>query len=160
MAVNLIFDTNTPYTPPDANAVNFDFSPVITIPNSPAKDIAILLNDEGIAELGVNLFAYGSELKNNAQLVVIDTGGVESDQPQTYRSPTFQMLCFGDTGAGADDSYRLIKTAELFLLDKTQAIIQGTCYAQFLQTGDIAYLGKDENDRPVWSGNYLCDRSI
>jgi hypothetical protein len=130
------------------------------LPNSPAKDIAILLDSENIAVLGENLFAYGAELKKGAQLVVIDTGGIESQQPQTYRTPTFQLLCFGEVGAGADSAYELVKSAELFLLNKTQAIIQGTCYAQFLQRGDLAYLGKDENDRPVWSGNYLCDRSI
>lgn len=126
---------------------------------SPALDVCDFLNAEGQATLGDNLFAFEIDDMAETQIVFIDTEGVESPIPNSYRSLTFQMLVRGEKNDNPINPYNLANQIDEFMVGFGTFEVGGRRYAGGVyQQSGIAYIGRDEEARPVYSANYFVYR--
>ncbi len=126
--------------------------------------IAFLLSDAGgFGALGDDIFggAWGDA---DQQVLVLDGVGVPSDIKQLFENPGFQIICRGkkpsDVGYRDVDVYRRAKAISNFLISQPDHVdIQGVCYTGFEPSTNIAPLGKDENERFMYSMNFTTFRN-
>ncbi|MCK5641221.1 MAG: hypothetical protein KAJ19_10500 [Gammaproteobacteria bacterium] len=129
----------------------------MTIP-AVSEDIKDLLDSAGLTP-GTDLFIMEWGKDVDAQTLILDSGGIDSDLKDIYAQPTFQILVRGkssDGGIGASDQMRAIHE---FLIARPTEAINGRTYLQFEPIGEPAPLGRDDNDRHVWSANYFTYRA-
>lgn len=126
-----------------------------------ALDIAKLLaaspvdGGGGFGDLGTNIFSYKWGKKKDNQILVIPGIGVESPLKELYRNPSFQILVRGGKNSDHDATYSLAQDIYEFLVNKPENVQIGTCsYKGFDPTSDIAALGEDEDERPIFSLNF------
>lgn len=136
--------------------------------SSPADDVATLLVNEGItifgnpAELGVNLFVFewGEGQDIGAQILLMDSSGIPEDQSDQFEQPFIQILARGKKAKGGKDVYDNIKNIRDFLLTQPVPItIDSTDYNSFQAQSGIGPLGKDENNRYIYSTNLFTYRN-
>ena len=133
--------------------------------NAVAFDIMTLLNDN-IAGLTTaqNLFANmwghlnGQEI--DQQLLVVDSEGITSPLKDAWEQPVFQILTRGNKGADTLDAYNVMREVHEFLISQPEVVLINGCqYLGFEPQGTIAPLGRDENDRMVYSMRYYSYRN-
>ena len=132
-------------------------------------DVAHLLANNGFGALGTDIFGGEWGSKDGAdihkQILVIDGPGTPSDLKETYEQPGVQILVRGNKKSGGTDYadievYRRAKAISDFLLGLSDAVeINGVCYRGFEESTNIAPLGKDENERFVYSMNFFTYRN-
>lgn len=130
--------------------------------NSVAKDIATLLVANGLGVLGTSLFAeeFGPDTID-VQTVVISTGGINPEDKQAHEHLTFQVLCRGARNASSSSVYTMEKNIyDLLVALPEQNTINSTNYLGFEPVSNIASLGRDENDRFVYTMNYSTYRDF
>ena len=129
--------------------------------NSVAKDVATLLNGNLGLTLGTNLFGmeWGPD-STDVQYLVLDTTGVDTVDKTQYEQPNFQILVRGNRDGSASDVYDNIRVVHEFLITQAELITIGTTdYLGFEPLSSIGGLGRDENERYVYSANYTTYRN-
>lgn len=132
----------------------------MTIP-AVSQDIADMI--EADAGLGLtqatNLFImeWGKEV--DAQVLIMDGTGIDSDLKDIYEQPTFQVLVRGKKTDGGITVSDRIRAVHEFLIGEPTRTINGRNYLQFEPISLPTSIGRDENDRPQWSANYFTFRA-
>ncbi len=122
---------------------------------SPAYSVARYLESNGFGVFGspagwsINV-ASEPDTPDTA-ITVYDTGGETPDTDQLDRHPTFQVRV---RGPNYDDAYAKIDDIAYFLANARPGVLDGTRYAAFVITSDIASLGKDDNNRHQLTVNF------
>jgi len=122
---------------------------------SPALSIAQYLAAQGFgvfaAESGWSIHVASEPEKPDTCITVYDTGGEEPDTDQLDRRPTFQVRV---RGPNYQDAYAKISSILDFLMHAPAVTLNGTRYAAFAPTSDVASIGKDDNNRHVLTVNF------
>lgn len=130
------------------------------MPSNPVYyDVLTLLAAGGFGTIGAQLFGgeWGSP---NAQILVLDGPGFPSAQPGVYEQPGVQILVRGEKGGRDIDVYREAKRVHDYLLTQPDsANVNGVCYKGFEANSNIAALGKDDNERFIYSANFYTWRN-
>lgn len=124
-------------------------------------DTATLLSD-GLTSLtlGSNLFGGEWNVGKDKQTLCIEGVGFPSDQKELYEQPSVQILVRGDKGQADYRVYNMAKEISDFLLQQSECVtINSTDYKGFEVGSTIAPLGKDENERFVYSMNFYSWRN-
>ena len=123
-------------------------------------DITTFLSDNGFGTLGTDL--NGSEwlIDVDAQTIVLDGVGFPSDLKEVFEQPSVQILVRGEKGGAAHLVYTKAKAISDFLLSQSECVtINATVYKGFEQGSNIAALGKDEDQRHIYSSNFYTYRN-
>jgi len=129
--------------------------------NSVAEDIADYIETGGFGVLGTDLFGvqWGPD-GDDKQILVMETGGVDSPLKDAYEQPTFQILVRGDKNDRYPDIYARIRDIHEYLISSSETtVINGLTYLGFEPLSNIAPIGKDDNDRFIYSSNYYTFRN-
>lgn len=128
--------------------------------NSTAFDVSELLNAEGsFGTLGTDLRS-GEWGKADKQILVMEGVGTPSTLKRSYEQTGVQILVRGEKNAADNTVYAVAKSVSDFLLLKSDCVtINGTVYKGFEESSNIAALGKDENQRFVYSCNFSTYRN-
>jgi hypothetical protein len=127
--------------------------------NSPAYDIATLLQDNGFGSIGVNIFVSDDQPPEQDSIIMVrDTGSFGPDTPrQNVEWPTLQITTREARGQGqlCADKSRSIKN---FLKNLTRVSINDVYFAFINQTNGPNYVGLDDVMRPSYTVNINCER--
>lgn len=122
---------------------------------SPAYSVARYLESNGFGVFGATMgwaVAVASEPEApDTAITVYDTGGEPTDTDQVDRRPTFQVRV---RGPNYDEAYTKLDDIAYFLANARPGVLDGTRYAAFVITSDIASLGKDDNNRHQLTVNF------
>ena len=124
-------------------------------------DVATLL-DDGLAALtlGANLFGGEWDAGKQSQTLCIEGIGTPSDLKDMYEQPNVQILVRGEKLQPDYQVYNQAKEISDFLLSQSECVtINTTDYKGFEEGSTIAPLGKDENERFVYSMNFYSWRN-
>ena len=126
--------------------------------NAVSVDVMNLLDaDPGLGlTIGTDLFAMEWGESANKQILIIDTGGINSPLKDLYEQPTFQVLSRGGRKADMNTAYQQARAVHEFLITQPTALnLMG-----FEPTGGPPELiGRDDNDRAIYSCNYYTFRN-
>ncbi len=133
--------------------------------NSVIFDIVQLLDGQFGLTAAQNFFAgewgmaaTGEEI--DSQVCVYETGGFDSPLRLLYEQPTFQIIVRGKRGENNQTPYNLLRQIHEYLIGLEEPVdINGACYLGFEPQGAIVQLGRDENDRFMYSINYYSYRN-
>jgi len=121
-------------------------------------DVAALLNDNALGTLGTDLFG-GEWGDTDAQTLVLDGVGTPSNIKELYEQPSVQILVRGAKLQAAHLVYATAKAISDFLLSQSECVtINTTVYKGFEQGSNISALGKDKNERHIYSMNFFTYR--
>ncbi len=134
--------------------------------NAVSEDIRQLLDDNSVA-LGIDSIpitafqwrsgADGAEV--DSQILVLDTGNIESLIKDEYENPTFNVMARGDTQEKVKTVHDRARGIYEFLLQEIRETINGTEYIQYAPVADgIQPLGKDKSNRFVYSMTFFTYR--
>jgi len=130
--------------------------------NAVSIDIITFLATNGFGTIGTanaDLFAMAWGEGVDKQILVMDTGGIDTDLKLVVENPTFQILARGDKNIDLNLTYQVIRSAHEFLISAKDPVISGTAYiGGFEPRGIINSLGRDQNDRAMFSANYFTFR--
>jgi len=128
--------------------------------NSVSEDIATLLAANALGTIGTDLFflAWGDGV--DSQILILDVGGFSTEDKENSEQPIFQVLSRGKPGEDMKTAYATIRAVHEFLIaEPTQDIGVGNEYQQFTPISTIMGLGRDDNNRAVYSMNYYTFRA-
>lgn len=128
--------------------------------NDVAVDITTLLHTNGLGVLGTDLFAseWGDGI--DAQTLILGSGGSPTGLKDQYAQLFFQVLVRGANGGNITDTYTIIKSIHDFLIAQDSGtIINSVSYLGFEVLSEIGALGRDENNRFMYSANYYTYRN-
>ena len=120
---------------------------------SPAKDIAAILELDGVATEGTDLFVDELPEEPSFCLMCRNTTGFDANPAYLRDSPTVQVIIRGDK-FGGEVAYNKALEVKNALLGRATTIVNSKNYVQFLLTGDIIRIGQDDNSRPLYSTNW------
>jgi len=130
--------------------------------NSVAVDIAdiLVLSSSGLSlTLATDLF-IGQEPKTPNECVTIydRPGFAPTPVAETYDQPGFMIRVRGNRNdyAGA---YEIAQDIKAYLHKMASQSVGSTRYVQILAEGDSNFIGYDDNQRPVFTLNFLCHRT-
>jgi len=124
---------------------------------SAAQDIVEILDDDGIGDIGVNLFANREPVKPNTCITVYNTDGANPVLIRDeLRNPGIMIKVRSVDYEAAHAIQEQIINA---LCVARASFIQGDHrYVGVWQQGDIIMAGRDDNDRYMLTTNYLIQR--
>lgn len=124
--------------------------------NAVSVDVMALLAANALGVISTDLFAMEWGEGVDEQTLILDTGGVASPLKEAYEQPTFQVLTRGKRKEDANTSYQTSRAIYEFLIAQPTA----TGLMEFEPTGGPPeLLGRDENDRMIYSCNYYTFRN-
>lgn len=127
--------------------------------NAPSEDVKDIL--DGISSLALtfktDLFTVEMPGTPDECVCIYDSGGFDP-QPNDLERPTVQIKVRG-TKNGYSAAYSLAKSIRSELHEYANQTVNSTRYIQIYAQGDILYLGKDDNQRPLLSMNFRIDRT-
>ena len=132
--------------------------------NSVSEDIRTLLNTNAKGVEGTDLFSFqwGSGNKGaevDKQIMVRDTDPIPALIKDEYENPTFQILVRGGTNEGVKSVYDRARDIYEFMIQQLRQTINGVEYVEFAPVvSGILHLGKDDNNRHVYSMNFFTYR--
>lgn len=124
-----------------------------------SQDIAALIEAQGLGTIGQNIFMFGWGEKEESQLLILETGGFDPELQESLERLSFQVLYRGKKAESALIGYEKIREVYEFLNDQLNVIIEGTCYPQFNPLAPPAGIGQDDEDRFIFSMNYVTYRN-
>ncbi len=86
-------------------------------------------------------------------IMVSDTGGQDPNPKWLLDFPTIQVMVRGIV-SGYLDTFREAKAVKDILLGINAQVIQGDRWDGVIQNGDLAFIGRDETMRPLFSVNF------
>lgn len=124
------------------------------MPRSPAHDIAVLLNDNGYGTFPYSAgwgIAIGTEPSRPDDVITLyDTGGgVDQPDAELY-DPTMQVRV---RSRSYTDGYTKASDVRDFLILPTSREVGNFLYTGFWIFTDVAMIGRDDNDRFVFTFN-------
>lgn len=122
-------------------------------------DVISLLTAGGFGALGSDIFG-GEWGEPDVQVLVLGGDGFPSAQPDIYEQPGVQIIVRGARKGRDFDVYTPAKAISDYLLtlsDNTTA--NGVCYKGFEEASNIAPMGKDANERFMYSMNFYTWRN-
>ncbi len=123
-------------------------------------DIATLLSDNSLGQLGDDLFGGEWLSGKDQQTLVLDGVGVPSDLKDSFEQPAVQILVRGDKNEASRSVYQRAKEIYDFLVTTSESVtINDTEYKGFEPGSNIAPLGKDKNERHIYSMNFTTYRA-
>ena len=129
--------------------------------NAVCFDIATLLAANGFGTFNVdggNIYAFAWNESIDGQILVLDSGNIGVPLKDFNENPMFQILVRGKKGADINTSHTLIRSIHEFLIVQIRQIINLTEYVEYEPMTGIIPLGRDKNDRAVFSSNYYTYR--
>lgn len=121
--------------------------------------VAFFLSINGFGTLGETIFG-GKWGKPDEQVLVLNGVGSPADPKETYENPGLQIIVRGKKGLADHEVYTTAKAISDFLLAQLDNVeISGVCYTGFEESSNIANLGKDENERFMYSMNFTTFRN-
>ena len=129
--------------------------------NAVSKDIATLLAANALGTLGTDIFygEWGND-STDEQTLIIDTTGPDSVDKDQNENPAFQVLRRGGRQKSVSDVYDAARLIHVFLISQSSLVtINSTDYLGFDPVSSPAGIGRDDNDRYVYSMNYVTFRN-
>jgi hypothetical protein len=128
------------------------------------KDVADYLDSSGFGTIGTNIFfgEWGKDAQDqdiDKQLLVISTSGNNSDQPDLYEEPGFQVLSRGSIAGNATEAGNIATQVWQALIQAGEVTINSVIYQCFEPRSSLMGLGRDENQRHVYSMNFWTVRN-
>lgn len=128
-------------------------------------DVTSFLQANGFGTIGTSLAGgewnraiNGKEI--DRQTLVLEGVGIPSDLKDLYEQPSVQILVRGDKIERDVDVYRRAYDIRKFLLSQPETVeLNGTCYKGFEEGSNLAPLGKDDNQRHIYSMNLFTWRN-
>ena len=127
--------------------------------NAPSFDIMTLLDSNGKGTIGTDLFAMAWGDGINTQVLVLDSGSVDRGQQLQSEQPLFQILARGEPGGDIATTHDKLRDIHEFLLPLPVTTINGLEYLSFFTISSPTGIGRDENDRAVYTANYSSFRN-
>lgn len=129
--------------------------------SSVAQDMAIFLDNSGVASLGSDLFFGSMNYNTDRQILIMDTGGREVALEEIHESPTFQLIVRSLKGERFSTIYDFARQAHDKLLTIDNQFINTNEYGYVFTTGQSspAHIQLDSEDRHVFSCNYYTYRN-
>jgi len=84
---------------------------------------------------------------------ISDTGGLEPNPKWLIDYPTLQVMVRGNV-SGYLDTFIEAKAVKDLLLGVTSQDISGDRWVSITQNGDLGFIGRDEDQRPLFSVNF------
>lgn len=121
--------------------------------NSPAFDVATLLQTAGVGTLGANIFIGKQPDTPNACITLFDVGGPSPNPVWGRDSSEYSVLIRGDRNDynGAHTKAIEVKNA---LLGLPNQVIGDAIYSLFYMRTDTTFISYDSEDRPTFSQNW------
>jgi len=89
----------------------------------------------------------------NKVISINDTGGAEPNPKWLLDYPTLQVMVRGNVN-GYLDTFREAKAIKDLLLGITSQDIRSDRWVSVTQNGDLSFIGRDEDMRPIFSVNF------
>lgn len=124
---------------------------------SPAKDIAELLETNGVGTVGTNIFVGHLPLELSNIVGLFDTGGIYVNPKWKRDEFTLQILIRGPK-EDYEGGYAKAKAVKDAILGIDTVTINSTDYLQFIIIGDITFLSFDDKKRPQFTTNWRIVR--
>lgn|GEM_PF-2103979 len=93
------------------------------------------------------------------QIAVYPTGGLPREPEEDLDRPTFQLLFRGTSGTSTGMELDIDKAIRILTTSPNGFTVLGRKYASIDTRGNMLYLGRDQNNRPLYSQNFLAWRS-
>lgn len=125
------------------------------------EDVAKLLENEGsLGSIGSNIFGYEWG-KPDEQILVLLGVVAPSDLKDLYATDSVQILVRGERTRSAKHAYTIANKIYNYLVTLPENNdVDGNCYKGFEPSSNIAPLGKDENERHLFSLNFETVRGL
>lgn len=123
-------------------------------------DAVLFLQSNGFGSLGSDLF--GGEWGETVDKQILCLNGISTpaDLKDLYEPQSLQILVRGDKLERDLDVYSRAYDIRKFLLSRPENInMNGTCYKGLEEGSNLAPLGKDENQRFIYSMNFTTFRN-
>ena len=123
-------------------------------------DIAFFLQSNGFGTLGSDLFGgeWGSPDK---QTLVLEGVATPTDLKNLYEQPSVQILVRGDKLEPDYKVYQRAYEIRKFMLSQSENVnVNGCVLKGFEEGSNIAPLGKDQNERFIYSMNFTTYRGV
>lgn len=127
--------------------------------NAVSFDIMTLLSNNALGTIGTDLGAMAWLEKEDEQVIVIDTGSIDRDLALQSEQPTFQILARGGKNEDLKTTYDKLRAIHEFLLPLGTTTINGDDYLSFFPVSGPTGIGRDDNDRAVFTANYSTFRN-
>lgn len=132
--------------------------------NNVAEDIVTLLDDasKGTAATDLFSFQWGSTedgVEVNKQIMVRHTDDIPNGHKTDYEQPTFNILVRGNTNEGFVSVHDRARDIYEFMVQQVRQTLNGTEYLQYAPIGGLIPIGKDSNNRVVFSMNFFTFRN-
>ena len=127
-----------------------------------SEDIVNYLETNDFGIVGDDLFGMEWGADVNEQILVMDVESNQVENKDHISNVNFQLLCRGEQADDARNAYNKLKAVHDFLITQSDkgVDIGGTVYLGFHpRQGDLIALGRDKNDRYVFSINYFTFRN-
>ena len=127
--------------------------------NSPAFDIATILEDAGLGIRGINIFVGGEPESPDNTITIYDTGGFPPSPKYLRDNPSVQIKvrsAIDDRKIAAD----VLRSIRNVLLNSENRISGGSIYIQYHEFGGIIDLGVDKQGRFIMVSNYRLVRTL
>jgi hypothetical protein len=124
--------------------------------NDPAIAVRKLLNTMGFGAIAdgtaYSLYVGAPPDKPDAVTLVNVTGGLPPEARLLLNYPSVQVMVRG-AASGYVAAAAKIQSAVNLLLGMTTTVVDGDTYRGCIVLSDVAYLGQDDNTRPMFSVN-------
>ena len=128
--------------------------------NATCFDIATLLGDNGFGTFGADgdIYAFAWNESIDAQILVLDSGNIDVPLKDFNEQPMFQILVRGKKNDDINTVHTLIRSIHEFLIVQTRQTINLAEYLEYEPMTGIISLGRDDNNRFIFSSNYYTFR--
>lgn len=127
--------------------------------NSPAFDMATILDRAGIGTIGVDLFVGVEPETPDKCITVYDTGGFSPNPKFLRDEPTVQFKSRGLPADGKTPA-DLLQSIRNVLLNSVNKTVGDSLYIQYREFGGIIDLGADEKNRVMYVTNFRLVRTL
>ena len=131
--------------------------------NAVSEDVRTLLNDNVKGVAGTDLFSFqwgsasgGKEI--NKQILVTDAEAIDFPIKDQGEQPVVNIMVRGETKEKVLSVHDRARDIYEFMIQRPTEEINGVTYSQFAPLGGLVNLGKDGNNRFVYSMNFFTFR--
>lgn len=127
------------------------------------EDIRTILHNGGKGTSGTDLFSFqwgsgvdGAEI--DKQILVSDREPIPSLIKDEYENPVFEVLVRGTNSEGVKAVHDRARGIYEYLITLPRQTVSPSTYIQFAPVGGMIPLGRDDNNRPVFSMTFFTYR--
>lgn len=125
-------------------------------------ELGSILTSAGVCSSGASSTGWTLRYRDleplPAQLVaVIPSGGLDGEQVVELDYPSAQVIVRGSSGAAGELETQV--AAVNAALHRYSGTVNGRVYVNIARKGDVQWMGRDQNQRPMYSLNFSATRS-